>query len=653
MDTSQKNYYVSILFFRIALLLSAFWVSGVEFTHAASVEKRILLISSYHPDYPTFFKQIDGVKKGLEEAGFRRSSLVLDIEFMDTKRFYSDEAVSGFYDRLEKKLSMLPPYDLILTADDIGTKSAIQRQTKLFKNTPIIFFSVNDRDFSIKQNQNSGVTGVVEAMTVGKTAELATRLFSSQPLVVIIDETPTGQGILAAFKEQVGSEIISRSQILSLGDLTFEELKKSLRSFSKDYSLLLLSSFRDKTGMTISSDETLEMVVSNFSGPVFFLWEYGLGQGVIGGVVISHFQQGKAAALLAASVLKGTPISTLNVVENSPNIPLFDYQVVQQFGVSPDHFPPETIFINKPSTGIVFSKTSVIITGLIVGFLVIFSILIFISKSRLRKLAVGLQVSESKLRHSNVELEKHRDNLSEMVEERSKELKNSQLQLIHSEKLSSLGKLTVSISHEFNNPLQGIRTAITILSKSALSDKEVKLAKAGKKECDRMAKMINGLRDFYKPTSGKFSFIDINQCLEEVLTLQKETLKNRGLQVNQQFSDNLPKVEVVEDQIKQVILNLVQNAADSISGEGQITLTTEKLDSHLLIQVQDTGAGISEDGIKHIFEPFYTTKNNEKGTGLGLSISYGIIKDHGGKIEVISKLDKGATFMISLPIKRV
>ena len=124
----------------------------------------------------------------------------------------------------------------------------------------------------------------------------------------------------------------------------------------------------------------------------------------------------------------------------------------------------------------------------------------------------------------------------------------------------------------------------------------------------------------------------------------------KGIQVNQQFSNHLSQVEVVEDQIKQVILSFIQNSADSISGEGQITLTTEQQGSQLKIKIQDTGHGISEDDIENLFDPFFTTKA-QQGTGLGLSVSYDIIRDHGGDIEVKSELDKGTTFTINLPIK--
>jgi len=229
-------------------------------------------------------------------------------------------------------------------------------------------------------------------------------------------------------------------------------------------------------------------------------------------------------------------------------------------------------------------------------------------------------------------------------------LAESQKQVVHNDKLASLGRLTGSIAHEFNNPLQGIRNIMEILVGSNLTAEEMKLVALGRKECDRMAEMVRGLGSFYKPSSGKFSSISINNSIEEVLALQTKSLKLKDIQVKRQFSDGLPMVKVAEDQIKQVLLNLIQNASDSLSENGgTITLTTEKQGSQIAIKVQDTGSGILADEIKSIFEPFYTTKGT-KGTGLGLSISYGIIKDHGGNIIVASEQGIGSTFTVTLPI---
>ena len=250
-------------------------------------------------------------------------------------------------------------------------------------------------------------------------------------------------------------------------------------------------------------------------------------------------------------------------------------------------------------------------------------------------------------------LGQYRDHLEELVEERTQELEKSQEQLLHSEKLSALGKLTGSISHEFNNPLQGLRNIIGILSDSAPSEQEVKLAELGKKECDRMAKMIVSLRSFYKPSSGKISAVGINQCMEDTIILVAKSLQEKNIRVNKKYSNNLPKVEVVEDQIKQILLNLISNASEAISEDGgQIILTTEAQGSCVIMKVRDTGSGISAEDKKKVFEPFFTTKGG-KGTGLGLSISYGIIQDHGGSIEVESELGDGTTFTVSLPVKRV
>lgn len=236
--------------------------------------------------------------------------------------------------------------------------------------------------------------------------------------------------------------------------------------------------------------------------------------------------------------------------------------------------------------------------------------------------------------------------------EAEQNFKASQSKLLHMEKLTALGKLTGSIAHEFNNPLQGIKNVMEIIEDSNLSNEEIKLVKLGSKECDRMAGMIRGLRSFYKPSTGRVSRVDLNSSVKEVLALQIKSLRIKGIEVKPVLFEGLPKIEVVEDQIKQVLLNLIQNASDSISkGDGQVTLSTKYQGSNVMVMVQDTGVGISKDEIKSIFEPFYTTKG-VKGTGLGLSISYGIIKDHGGNIQVESEVGKGSTFTISLPIQR-
>ncbi|MEW8000910.1 MAG: ABC transporter substrate binding protein [Candidatus Thiodiazotropha endolucinida] len=327
----------------------------MSIAQAAPVERRVLLISSYHPDFPTFFKQINGVRDGLAEAGFEQPDLVLDVEFMDTKRFYSEELVTGFYNRLAKKLAKLPPYDLILTADDNASKSAIRQQQALFGDAPIVFFGVNDRTFAIEQDRASKVTGVVEATSMLETAELAASLSPGHPLIVIADATPSGQSDLTTFLAQVEGRLNIQSRVLSLADMTFAEFETALSTFPEKSNMLLLSAYRDSTGASLSFSESLKRIVAVYPGRIFHLWRHGIGKGVLGGVVVSHFEQGKRAAELAATILKGESPAAIRVVRDSPNVPLFDYQMVQRHGIHRSLLPDESLFLNEPPTGIRFT----------------------------------------------------------------------------------------------------------------------------------------------------------------------------------------------------------------------------------------------------------------------------------------------------------
>jgi PAS domain S-box-containing protein len=379
----------------VVLVVIGLMIVGMGNAQAAPENKRVLLIHSYHPGYPTFLRLIEGVKAGLAQAGFEQPSLAFDMEFMDAKRFFSEDAVSSFYDRLAKKLSNLPPYDIIFTADDIASQSAVQRQSKLFGDTPIVFFGVNDRSFAMKQNRNPNATGVIEAASMLETAELASRLSREKPLIVVADSTPSGIGNLHAFREEVKGELASSSQVLSLGDMTFEELKTSLRSFSEEHSLILLSAFRDKTGKIVSFQKAMEMVVANFSGPVFRMWRPGIGKGFFGGIVISHFEQGKSAATLAASILNGEPAANLRVIDTSPNIPLFDYRLVERYKISRSELPEDSVFINEPPVEFFFSKTTITVVVLIVVLMATFTIILLMSRSQLHKTTVTLRESEA------------------------------------------------------------------------------------------------------------------------------------------------------------------------------------------------------------------------------------------------------------------
>ncbi len=255
-----------------------------------------------------------------------------------------------------------------------------------------------------------------------------------------------------------------------------------------------------------------------------------------------------------------------------------------------------------------------------------------------------LMAAQTQLQESNIELEKR-------VEQRTRELQETREQYLHAEKLSVIGKLSASIAHEFNNPLQSISSILKGLRKRAILEEEDRiLLEAAIGEGDRMKELIRSLQDFNRPSSGRKVWMDVHKSLDAMLLLHKSDFKGKRISVELDYAEQLPQILAVPDQFKQVILNLLTNAADACSAGGLITISTRKEADRVSIAIKDTGTGITSEDMSLIFQPFYTTKPAVKGTGLGLSVSYGIIKRHQGEIRVESRPGEGATFTVLLPI---
>ena len=231
-------------------------------------------------------------------------------------------------------------------------------------------------------------------------------------------------------------------------------------------------------------------------------------------------------------------------------------------------------------------------------------------------------------------------------------LKIYQEQLLHAEKLSSIGKLSASIAHEINNPLFGIRNVLERTRMCVpLEEADERFIDMAISETDRIAKLTRRLNHFFRPTRENKEPVQINLILEEIVLLSQKELEDRNICLKIDYSDTLPEVSAIPDQLKQVALNLLQNAMDAIPETGgEISLSTYHKDSHLYFTIKDNGVGIDEETRKDIFEPFFTTKPKEEGTGLGLWVTHSIVQSHGGIIAMETQCGQGTSFTISLPI---
>ncbi|MEL6302551.1 MAG: ATP-binding protein [Pseudomonadota bacterium] len=313
---------------------------------------------------------------------------------------------------------------------------------------------------------------------------------------------------------------------------------------------------------------------------------------------------------------------------------------------------------------------------------------------------IRLRQSNEQLNDTNAELEQFNISLEERVAERTRELssayselKESQMQLVQAEKMSSLGELVAGISHEINTPLWYLLSNTTLIKERlssfnqfvAITDDMLGLLRAGGadkdafvkqlrrldqalnneglrddlEECndllddsseglEQLSEMAQSLKDFSRLDRAATDKVNLNDGVDRTLVIAKNVLKG-GIEVRKNLGD-LPPVTCSPSQINQVLLNLIKNAADAMGRDGILTITTWAEAESAYISVKDTGEGMDEETLSKVRDPFFTTKEVGKGTGLGLSISQKIIDAHDGSLDIQSELGKGSTFTICLPV---
>ena len=226
-------------------------------------------------------------------------------------------------------------------------------------------------------------------------------------------------------------------------------------------------------------------------------------------------------------------------------------------------------------------------------------------------------------------------------------------QLMRSEKLAALGRMAAGIAHEINNPLTGtLMYGHFLLKRLPEGSQDREDAKIIVDETTRCRKLIRNLLDFSREIPPRKGLAHIDDIMEKTINIIKNQTYFKEVDIIRKSSGDIPEFMMDQDQIQQVLINLLLNAAEAMPGGGDLVIETshDKIDCNIIINITDTGPGISQENLDRIFDPFFTTKETGKGTGLGLAVSYGIIKRHGGRINVKSAAGKGTTFKVTLPV---
>jgi signal transduction histidine kinase len=234
--------------------------------------------------------------------------------------------------------------------------------------------------------------------------------------------------------------------------------------------------------------------------------------------------------------------------------------------------------------------------------------------------------------------------------------REAEARLIQAAKLAAVGEMAAGIAHEMNNPLTSVvgftELALEELPKEANARKDLELVL---QEARRARSVVRRLLDFARQTETMRANADINEIVDDVLMLTRHLIQTNRIELVVRLGENLKWALVDRNQIKQVVINLINNALYATSEGGRILVQTEEQSrfgkSWLTLTVRDNGIGIPPENLEKIFEPFFTTRGDQGGTGLGLSVTYGIVTDHGGMIEVESQVHVGSTFVVWLPLE--
>lgn len=231
-----------------------------------------------------------------------------------------------------------------------------------------------------------------------------------------------------------------------------------------------------------------------------------------------------------------------------------------------------------------------------------------------------------------------------------KRIEDSQQALVQAEKLAVAGRLTASIAHEINNPLQGVRNCFHLATRDDIpTEMRQKYLDMTQQELERLMTTVQRMLDFYRP-SAEFQPVQVLDLLEHVLNLLDQQLRERNIRVTTSWPAILPSVRAISNQIEQVFINLILNAHDAMKDGGELWISISQKKKMLEITFQDSGLGVPDNMKQNIFEPFVSTKGT---SGLGLSVSYDIVTAHGGRLDLLNERTPGACFRVLLPINQI
>lgn len=327
------------------LLLSLFIGSYGVPAKAAERSGRVLFISSYSYAWDTVQIQINGIRGGLG------SDVVLDYEFMDTKRVNDEEALRLFYEGLAYRMEKVEPYDVVILGDDAALVFALEHKNDIFGGIPLVFEGVNDEELAVSAASDPLVTGILEKLSVEKNIEFGLQINpTAKKVVAILDDSLTGEAERKRFYKSAEHYPDLEFSEINTSRLSSDNLKKAIRDVSKDSILIYVVMTEDASGRQYTNQESVALISKTAKVPALRMVEGGIGEGLLGGNVVSMYKSGEIAAQIAMDIIAGNAVNDMGMVVDSPNVYCVDAAVMDRFNISLSVLPADAVILNRKET---------------------------------------------------------------------------------------------------------------------------------------------------------------------------------------------------------------------------------------------------------------------------------------------------------------
>lgn len=589
----------------------------------AAENKRVMLLHSFGQDFKPWSEYAKDIHAELK----RQSPWPLDIieNSLVTARFSDENPDAPFVEYLSA-LFAKRPLDLIVS---IGAPAAdfVQRhRRRLFPSTPMVLTAVDQRRVQYSNLTGDDVAVAVNINYLSAFENILQVLPDTKEVIVVVGTSP----IEKFWKDAIGKQaepLTNRIKLSWTDELPFEELLKQASALPPHTAIFWELMIVDAAGVVHEGDLSLERLHAVANAPIFSYDESFFGSAIVGGPLLIVADTSRLTATVAVRILNGEKAGDIKVSPVEFSAPRFDWGQMQRWGISEKNLPPGGEILFRDPT--VWGQYRAYILAAAAAILIQAALIFWL-------------LYEHRRRH-----------LAEV------QARNSMAELTQLNRLATAGELSAAIAHEIRQPIAGMvamaNAAVRWLSREIPDIGEARDAMNNVVATGHHASdVITNVRELFGKDTQEKTPTDVNKLIRKVLALVYIDLRKHSIETQLNLSEQLPPLIGNEVQLRQVVLNLVMNAIESMASVAEPRVLSIKSEStehnSVLVSIADTGSGIDVANLNRIFAPMFTTKT--RGMGMGLSICKSIIDSHNGGIWVSAGVPRGSIFHFELPLRR-